>query len=150
MAKRVTPEDESIRDPEMTNLDGLPLISGDAAEPAAELEEAALDAGIEEEESSAEEAEEASVRRSRRAGKKPVKVNLDEIEEFRRFKAEADRRLEEERKRRLELERQWQEAQAASAAARQRRRDRRSDCSPGRTPAPAGNPGSLEAGAGRR
>ncbi len=123
MAKRADPGDEEIRDPEMVNLENVPMVDADAlAEPAAEEEtEQAAPEATASEEPSADGEEESSARRSRRAGKKPeAKINLDELEEFRKFKAEADRRLEEERKRRLELERQWQEAQAAAAAAKQR------------------------------
>lgn len=134
MAKRVTPEDVDLIDPEMSNLD-VPYVSDDApvvslsavevppAEPAEEIAPAP-DAEAEAEAvegSSAESDEETSVRRSRRAGKKPTAtINLDDLEEFRRWKAEADRKLAEERRRREELERQMQERQATLANARQR------------------------------
>lgn len=137
MAKRVTPEDVDFVDPEMRNLDGVPYVDDDmpyvdddmptVSLSTVELPEAApteaeevAPAEAEAEEASAESDEEASVRRSRRAGKKPTAtINLDEIEEFRRWKAEADRKLAEERKRREELERQIQERQAALASSRQ-------------------------------
>lgn len=134
MPKRVTPEDADPRDPEMTLRDSVPYVDDDGddggatvslaeripplsrdEQPVASEDEEVAAAAEETEESSAEIAEDASVRRSRREGKKSPKINLDEIEEFRKFKAESDRRLAEERKRREELERVWQEEQARLA-----------------------------------
>ena len=122
MPKRVNPEDADISVPEMHGHEDLPLID------VPDEETVSLDEVAEEEREaeaaepvSAEKGNEASVRRSRREGKKDrPAVNLDDIEEFRKFKAEADRRLAEERKRREELERQYQEHQAELAERRKR------------------------------
>jgi hypothetical protein len=125
MARKVNPEDAPFST-EMADLEKLPTVDAPEEEDAAQApstEEAASQTA-EEQAPSAVEEETASVRRSRRAKDKPA-VNLDDFEEFRKWKSEADRRIAEERKRREELERKLQEQQAAviGATAEAKRRE---------------------------